>query len=183
MTRNESRPGAAAWSSGPNQEEPIRDSAPCPSRDDGGGPHSRGPRDVGPPRCPTRTTAMRTRARSSCGHAGRGLGRAQRLPQMPMTAMVAIPLHSARCRPRHRVTARRARGARGSVRGEGSVSQAWSCQSVQSLPSPYVARIRNQYILIKHVCQMSYTRSGTMSGTIFYPICIVQISGPIWDQI
>ena len=67
LTRNESRPGAAAWSSGPNQEEPIRDSAPCPqaSRDDGGGPH--GPRDVGPPRCPTRTTAMRTRARSSCG--------------------------------------------------------------------------------------------------------------------
>ena len=114
----------------------------------------------------------------------RGLGMAQRQPQMPMTAMVAIPLHSASCRPRHRVTARRVRGARGSVRGEGSVSQAWSCQSVQSLPSPYpVARIRNQSILIKHVCQMSYTMSGTMSGTIFYQICIVQISGLIWDQI
>ncbi len=41
----------------PNQEESepimIRDSAPCPSRDGGGGPP--GPRDVGPPLCPTQT--------------------------------------------------------------------------------------------------------------------------------
>ena len=102
------------------------------------------PLDVGPPQCPTRSlpaallaTAMRTRTRSSCGRAGRGLGRAPRQPQMQMINMVAIPPHSASCRPHHRVTERKVRGARGSVRGVWSVSHAWSCQSVQSLPGPY----------------------------------------------
>ena len=105
-------------SRGSNQEEaePIRDSAPCPSRDGGGGPP--GPLAAGCWPAPTPDsdrvsqrhcwpTAMRTRARSSCGCAGRGLERAPRQPQMPMTAMVIIPPSSASCRPRHRVTARR----------------------------------------------------------------------------
>ena len=168
LTRNESRPGAAAWSRGPNQEEPIRDSALVETTVGGlmgRGMLARPGARLGPRRC-GRARVQVAGTRNGLASAPDADDRHGRHPPAQRKA--------ASCRPRHRVTAHRVRGARGSVRGEGSVSQAWSCQSVQSLPSPYpVARIRNQPLLIKHVFQLSYTISGTISGTILYPICTV----------
>jgi hypothetical protein len=118
-----------------------------------GFPDRGSPRDVGPPRCPTRTESPGATAGPRCCCSRRGPKRALRQPHMPMTAMVAIPPHSASCRPRHRVTERRVHCTLGSVRGVGSV------------------------------CHKSYvTISGTMSGTMFDPIWIgtyVCISGTI----
>ncbi len=128
----------------PNQEDLKlildHDSAQCLSRDGSGGPPRQRAAECWPALVPDsdgvslrhyRPTAMRTRTRSSCCRSGRGLEKALCQPQMLMTAMVVTPPHRASRRPRHRVTACRVRCTRGSVRGVGSVSQAWSCLSVQ----------------------------------------------------
>jgi hypothetical protein len=88
-------------SRGPNQEEsePIRIARRVRVETAVAGLPDRGPRcwpapapdSDGVSQCLCGPTAMRTRVRSSCGRAGRGLERAPRQPQMSMTAMVVIP--------------------------------------------------------------------------------------------
>ncbi len=77
----------------------------------------------------------------------------------------------------------------GSVRGEwgqsarpGLVNQSSHCPvPIQSVWFVF-ARIRSQSFLIKHVCQISYTISGSILGTIFNPIWM-WISGLICSYI